>query len=125
MSKSKCIYKDRKGAFGEVIARSFLEGMGWKFIKANYRFERSEIDIIFEIEQVKLLIFVEVKTRSSKKFGEPESSILSSKQAHIRKAAEGFVMTHPEYEKHDMRIDVVTVMFENETSVINHIENAF
>lgn len=125
MSKSKCIYKDRKGAFGEVIAKSFLEGKGLKFIKANFRFERSEIDLIFENIQEKLLIFVEVKTRTNKKFGEPEESIIASKQEHIKKAAEGFVMLNEEYEKHDLRIDVVTILFENETSTINHIENAF
>ena len=125
MSKSKCIYKNKKGAFGELIARSFLEGKGWKFIRANYRFERSEIDLIFEIENEKTMVFIEVKTRANKKYGEPEESINGLKQSHIRKAAEGFVMMHEEYQKHNMRIDVVTVMFENESSSINHIENAF
>ena len=122
---AKCIYKNRRGAFGETIAKSFLEGKGLKFIKANYRFQRSEIDLIFENEKEKMLLFVEVKTRTNRKFGEPEQSINETKQTHIRNAAQGFVMTNEEYQKHDMRIDVVTIMLENETSVINHIENAF
>ncbi len=125
MSSKKCIYKNRKGAFGEQIAKSFLEGKGLKFIKANYRFERYEIDLIFENVSERMLLFVEVKTRTNRKYGEPEESINELKQTHIRNAAQGFVMTNEEYQKHDMRIDVVTIMFENETSVINHIENAF
>lgn len=121
----KCIYKNRLGASGELLAKNFLLEKNYKFIKSNYRFERVEIDIIFEDIKSKMLIFVEVKTRKNKKFGEPEESITPLKQEHIKKAAMGFISQNPEYEKHDLRIDVVSIMFEDGKPNISHIENAF
>lgn len=121
----KCIYKNRLGASGELLAKNFLIEKNYKFIKSNYRFERVEIDIIVEDVKNKMLIFTEVKTRKNKKFGEPEESITPLKQEHIKKAAMGFISLKPEYEKHDLRIDVVSILFEDGKPVITHIENAF
>lgn len=121
----KCIYKNRLGASGELLAKNFLIEKNYKFIKSNYRFERVEIDIIVEDVKSKMLIFVEVKTRKNKKFGEPEESITPLKQEHIKKAAMGFISQNPEYEKHDLRIDVISILFEDDKPLITHIENAF
>ncbi len=121
----KCVYKNRLGANGELIARDFLSGKNYKFLKNNFRFQRAEIDLIFEIEEEKLLLFIEVKTRRNKKFGEPEESVTVTKQNQIRKAAMGFVIENNKYADYDLRIDVVSVFFSGGKAEINHIENAF
>ncbi len=121
----KCIYKNRLGKAGESIAEEFLNEKGYKLIARNFRYERSEIDLIVCDDTNKVLIFVEVKTRRNKKYGEPEESINGSKQASIKKAAEGFLLENSEYEKFDLRIDVVSIQVDESGIDINHIVNAF
>lgn len=120
-----CVYKGRLGINGELIAKKFLLNKNYKFVKNNYRYERAEIDLIFEDEKNKLLIFIEVKTRKNKKFGEPEESVNLSKQNHIKKAVLGFVKDNLEYADHDLRIDVISIFFNEGQIEINQIENAF
>lgn len=124
MSSSRCLYKNRTGKTGEAIAKRHLLNKGLKFLHSNYRFEKSEIDLIFIDENKKLVLFFEVKTRRNKNFGEPEESINNLKMEHLRKAAEGFVMTNEKYSGYDLRLDVITIMM-GEEIVIDHIENAF
>lgn len=121
----KCVYKNRLGSNGELIAKDFLSRKNLKFIKNNFRYERAEVDLIFEDVENKLLLFVEVKSRRNKKFGEPEESVTHLKQNQIRKAASGFIAQNPEYAGHDMRIDVIGIFFNEGRVDINHIENAF
>ena len=52
----KCVYKNRLGKNGEMIARNFLIEKGLKFLKANYRYERAEIDLIFEDSKTNTII---------------------------------------------------------------------
>ncbi|MBS1552552.1 MAG: YraN family protein [Bacteroidetes bacterium] len=121
----KCIYKNRLGKNGEVLAKNLLTDKNYKFITSNYRYERAEIDLIFEDEKNKMLIFAEVKTRRNKKYGLPEESITFSKKNNIRKAALGFVKNFPQYSDHDMRIDVISILLTDDNTEISHIENAF
>lgn len=124
MSQSRCLYKNRTGKTGEAIAKRHLLNKGLKFLNANYRFEKSEIDLIFIDDENKLVLFCEVKTRRNKNFGEPEESINNLKIEHLKKAAEGFVMNNEKYSQYDLRFDVITIMMEKEIT-IDHIENAF
>lgn len=121
----KCVYKNRFGTNGELIAKRFLLDKKYKLVKNNFRFQRAEIDLIFEDEQNKLLLFVEVKTRRNKKFGEPEESVNLFKQNQLKKAVGGFVKDNSEYADHDLRIDVISIFFNEGRVEINHIENAF
>lgn len=70
-------------------------------------------------------MFVEVKTRRNKKFGEPEESITEKKMEQMVKSAQGFLMTHEGYDDYEKRFDVAAIMIENGRMKINHIENAF
>lgn len=121
----KCVYKDRLGINGELIAKKFLTDKNYKFIKHNFRYDRAEIDLIFEDEKNKLLIFIEVKTRRNKKFGEPEESVNLSKQNQIKKAVLGFIKDNSGFAYHDLRIDVISIFLKNGSIEINQIENAF
>ncbi len=125
ISESRCIYKNRFGKSGEIIAMNYLKESGLKFLKANYRFQRAEIDLIFEDVSGKTLIFAEVKTRKNKNFGEPEESVTAYKMENIRKAAMGFILENEIYNSHDLRIDVVSILFTDGIPDINHIKNAF
>lgn len=121
----KCIYKNRLGAAGELIAKNYLAGKNLKFIRNNYRFERNEVDLIFEDESKKILIFIEVKTRKNTSYGLPEESVTISKQKNIRKAVMGFLSENPDYSAHDLRIDVISILLNEKSPDIRHIENAF
>ena len=121
----KCVYKNRLGANGELIARKYLLDKDLKFIKNNYRYERAEVDLIFENEKEKLLIFIEVKTRTNKEYGEPEESVTYTKQEQLKKAALGFISENEMYSGYDLRMDVVSILLKDGMAEINHIENAF
>lgn len=113
------------GKYGEDLAKKFLESKDYVFVAENYRYERAEIDLIFKDEKEKILIFVEVKTRRSKTFGEPEESVTEGKQEQIIKSAQGFLMEHPEFDEYDKRLDIVSVYVKGNNKEINHIINAF
>lgn len=113
------------GKDGERVAKRYLESLGFEFVAENYRYNRAETDLIFKDESKKRLIFIEVKTRRTKTFGEPEESVTEKKQEQILKSAEGFLMTHTEYDDYEKRFDVMAIMIEDGKEKINHIENAF
>ena len=113
------------GRYGEELAREFLEKKGYVLLRKNYRYERAETDLIFKDKSNKTLVFVEVKTRRSKSFGEPEDALTFSKQEQLVKSAEGFVMENPDFELFDMRFDVVSIYINNGRYELNHIESIF
>lgn len=124
---NNCVYKNRLGKTGELLAKQFLIDEGYTFLKSNYRFERAEADLIFTRgeNKDKEIIFIEVKTRRSKKFGEGEESVDAKKQAQIRKAAEGFLYENEMYQDYQIRLDVIVVYLMNNEKNIVHIKNAF
>jgi len=113
------------GNKGEDEARLFLCSIGLRHIKSNYVYDRTEIDIISEDVKNKILIFTEVKTRKNRKYGEPEESINIKKQMNIRKTARGFLSENNSFSQHDYRFDTITILYDDDKPLINHIENAF
>lgn len=113
------------GAAGEQSALRYLEAKGYELVCKNFRFQRAEIDIIVKDESKKLLVFVEVKARRNRKFGEPEESITQKKIDQICKSAEGFLMKNNEFENYTRRCDVIAIMLEGKSQTIKHYENAF
>ena len=76
------------GQKGEETAALYLRRKGYKIIEQNYRYSRlGEIDLI--AQEGKDLVFVEVKTRSSLSFAEPEEAVNYQKQKRIIKLAQG------------------------------------
>ncbi len=121
----KIFSKKELGDYGEKKAKQYLKAKGLKFIQSNYKYFKKEIDLIFCDKKNKIIIFVEVKTRNSKAFGEPEEAINRKKQINIRQAAEGYLKNNPEFDDFDIRYDSVSVFMGNDEAEINHIENAF
>ena len=75
----------RRGEYGEILARGYLEEQGVHVLETNYRFHHGEIDIIAEEGEV--LVFCEVKTRTNDRYGAPEHAVTPLKQRQIRKIA--------------------------------------
>lgn len=111
--------KIKTGADGENLAARFLEGKGFEIVARNYRHRHSEIDLIIKKEN--WLIFVEVKTRSSATFGQPEEFVTNQKSRKIFEAAEEYIFAN-DWHGH-VRFDVVSVKT-GATPEIVHFEDA-
>ena len=108
----------RVGNIGEAKAVSFLKQKGYKIIELNYTNKIGEIDIIAKDKEV--LVFVEVKARSSDKFGMGREAVNFRKQQKIRLVAQGYLKYKKLFDV-SCRFDVLDVMNDE----ITHIENAF
>ena len=113
------------GKYGEELARKYLEAKGYELLRRNYRYERAEIDLVFKDEAGRVLIFVEVKTRRTRTFGDPEDSVIIQKKEQLIKSAQGFLMENTEYDDYEKRFDVVAVLIDGNKEEIDYIVNAF
>ena len=104
------------GNKGEKRAANFLSKKGYKLLAKNYRCKYGEIDII--MEQGETLVFIEVKARSSAKYGLGYESVTASKQEKLLKTAQTYMVEKGE---RPARFDVVSI----DGDEITHIENAF
>lgn len=95
-----------RGREGEELASSYLKSLGYKILERNFKRGHGEIDIIARDEDT--LVFVEVKTRWSKRFGLPEEAVTPRKLRYLVRTAKYYKMLHPELPE-SMRIDVVAV----------------
>ncbi|WP_436514431.1 YraN family protein [Ekhidna sp. To15] len=103
-----------KGIEGEAIAKRHYENIGCEVLEENYRFGRAEIDLI-AMESERLLIFIEVKRRSRRDFGEPETFVSESQQQRIKEAAEHYIFAINW--KKDVRFDIVCIDGNGKTEV--------
>lgn len=109
-----------RGREGENLAASYLKSLGYKIIERNFKKGYGEIDIIALEENT--LVFVEVKTRWSGRFGPPEEAVTPWKLKSIIRTAKYYKMLHPELPD-AMRIDVITVDFSSGKAKIRLIKN--
>jgi putative endonuclease len=122
-------YRQTLGKWGEDQAVSFLINKGYKILKRNFRTDYGELDIIcqHELEGNDQLVFVEVKTRTTTKFGFPEESVSWGKKQHILNSIADFMQKHPELDE-TWRVDVIAIRRlrgkENAPEII-HFENVF
>ena len=107
------------GIQGEAIAKEYLINKGYIILETNYNNKIGEIDIIAKID--KTIVFIEVKTRQSLRYGHPREAVNYYKQQKIRNVAVGYLKFKGLYEKVNMRFDVVDILGEE----ITHIQNAF
>jgi putative endonuclease len=108
---------------GELAARRFLEKQGLRFLVANFRSKRGEIDLVFQSEHG--LVFVEVKTREVNGWTRPAAAVNRAKRRCLTRAALDYLraLRNP---KVLFRFDIVEVLLENDQIVdLQHIPNAF
>ena len=109
------------GTKGEILALEYLERKGYSILEINWRFEKTEVDIIAKDRNT--IVIVEVKTRTSNDFGQPEESVGKLKQEMLSMAAEEYLERNAL--DLDVRFDIVSVIFRNGEGKVFHIEDAF
>lgn len=111
------------GAFGEGLACEYLESEGYRILERNFRCRAGELDII--AVQDDIVAFIEVKTRSSDKYGLPSDAVSAGKQRKIVKTAL-YYMQKNRLLGHMCRFDVIEITFDEENNhKINLIKDAF
>lgn len=109
------------GIAGEEKAVNYLINKGFKILERNWRASHFEVDII--ARQDDMLIIVEVKSRKTNYFGEPEEFVKKAKQRNLIKAANWYVnQNHIDLE---IRFDIISILFNQSNHKIYHIEDAF
>lgn len=109
------------GKFGEELAVQYLRKIGYQIQAQNWRFSRTEIDII-AIHQ-NTLVVAEVKTRTSKDFENPKEAVTKTKQRSIIKAANAYIEQF-NVDK-ECRFDILSVLIIRGKAEIEHIVDAF
>ena len=116
-------YKKDFGDWGEETAAAYLTGKGYGILARKYYTSYGELDIIASAPDGKTIVFAEVKTRRSKKYGDAAMSISRSKIQSIIGSAQQYALENPS--DADYRFDVIEVYRNGEEIELNHIENAF
>ena len=114
----------RRGELGEAAAKKHLKKLGLKFLTANFRSDRGEIDLIFRDEDC--LAFVEVKTRSDESWTRPAAAVNARKKRLLSLTALDYLKQLNDAQV-KIRFDIVEVLLdENEkVSEIRHLPNTF
>ncbi|MGA9776963.1 MAG: YraN family protein [Verrucomicrobiia bacterium] len=113
----------RRGELGERVAKKFLRRQGLKFLAANFRSERGEIDLIFRDGEC--LAFVEVKTRSSEEWTRPAAAVNAERRRRLSRAALDYLrlLKNPAVK---VRFDIVEVLLaEGKVREVRHLPNTF
>lgn len=108
------------GNLGEDMAAEYLEKQGYMIFKRNYSNRYGEVDIIAIKDE--FLVFVEVKARKNRMFGNPQDAVDDEKIRHIVDVSDGF-MREMNWSDITVRFDIVEIVFDE--NYINYIENAF
>jgi putative endonuclease len=114
--------KQTLGREGEAVAEQFLRKKGYKVVERNYRCSAGELDLI--VLDRRVVVFVEVKTRSGRGFGSPLEAVEFRKQRKMIRAAQFFLSANKLHQR-DARFDVVGIYWSGREPVVEHIENAF
>ena len=121
------------GRWGEAHAAEYLVDQGYTIVARNERTPYGEIDLVVQKvcgptaesrESQELLVFVEVKTRTSQSFGYPEEAVTPRKQINLISAAQHYLQEHPDLDL-DWRIDVISIeRYPDRAPIIHHFDNA-
>jgi putative endonuclease len=114
--------KQLLGKEGERIAEAYLRKKGYKIVERNYRCALGELDLI--VLDRRVLVFVEVKTRTGNGFGTPFEAVELRKQQKMIQAAQYFI-AQKGLQQRDSRFDVVGISWPGREPMVEHIENAF
>jgi putative endonuclease len=113
------------GPLGEKLAARHLRRHGYRVLYRNFRAPHGgEVDLVCRDKRAKTLAFIEVKTRRSLDFGQPNEAVDRAKQALIARGAMAWLklLDHPDIL---FRFDIAEVVFEGRKPQVNVIQNAF
>ena len=112
---------NKLGNAGEKLAINHLQKNGYKILSKNYRYKKFEVDIIAFKDDI--VVAVEVKTRSTPEFGNPQDFL---KPAQIKRLVEAvdFYMNDKNLE-YEVRFDIIAIIKNKLGTNIEHLEDAF
>lgn len=114
-------FHNELGKKGEELAKEFLQNEGYTILESNFIFKKAEIDII--AQKAETLIVVEVKTRSSADFGNPQDFVNQKKIKLLVKAVDEYVNINNL--DLSIRFDIISVLHDKGEFMIEHFEDAF
>lgn len=109
------------GKKGEQLAVDYLLGKGYSIVERNYRFDRAEVDIIARKENV--LAIVEVKSRSTTDFGNPQDFVKPKQIKNLVKAVDEYVTENGL--DVEVRFDIIAIVKQGSTFDLEHLKDAF
>lgn len=109
------------GTKGEELAVDFLIKHGYEILERNYRFDKAEVDIIARLKDI--LAIIEVKTRSTIDFGNPQDFVKPKQIQRLVKAVDEYVIVNQL--NVEVRFDIIAIIREGKGFKIEHLENAF
>jgi len=109
------------GNEGEQLAVNYLQKNGYDILERNYRFQKAEVDIIAQKENI--VAVVEVKTRTSADFGNPEAFVKPKQIKLLVKAVDEYVTSNDL--DVEVRFDIIAILLEKNDVTIKHMEDAF
>jgi putative endonuclease len=109
------------GKKGEQLAVDYLVKNNYDIIERNYRFDKAEVDIIALKNQI--LAIIEVKTRSSSDFGNPQDFVKPKQIQRLVKAVDEYVIENDL--DVEIRFDIIAIVKTGTAYDIEHLENAF
>ena len=109
------------GINGEDLAVAFLQKKNYQILKRNYRFQKAEVDIIAQKENT--IVAIEVKTRSSSEFGDPQDFVKPKQIQSLVKAMNHYVES--QNLDVEVRFDIIAILKKDSETRIEHIEDAF
>jgi putative endonuclease len=114
--------KIRTGKRGEEIAVRYLQKLGYLILERNYRCPMGEIDIV--AKDGKAIVFVEVKSRKTEEFGEPEQAVGKVKQKKMSLLSL-YYLEQKRFSYEEARFDVVAVKMLHSGTEVKLFRNAF
>jgi len=113
--------KIKLGKFGEQIAGQYLIKKGYQILARNYSAREGEIDLICQKDEV--IHFIEVKTRTNRKFGWPEEAVTDEKLEKIIIASEKYCQDYKI--NSEWQIDIISILIDQKTRIaeLGHIKN--
>jgi putative endonuclease len=117
------------GPLGEDLAVAYLERAGFRIHERNWRPSRGHDELDIVASEGGVLVFVEVKTRTTDEFGAPERAIGAEKRDNMARAARRFLHSHPDAPRL-IRFDTVAVVWTGpldapESASVEHVRDAF
>jgi putative endonuclease len=114
-------FHNELGKLGEELAVNFLQDNGYTILETNWTYQKAEIDVIAQKDNI--IAVVEVKTRSSIDFGNPQDFVKSSKVQLLVKAINAYIITNDI--DLEIRFDIIAIHNEGKSFNIEHLEDAF
>ena len=121
------INSQKLGRLGEDYACQWLRQRNWRILARNWRNRFGELDII-ALDPEAVLVFVEVKTRRTGRFGSPEQAVSPRKQSHLRRAAVQWLISHdrdPHAQHRGTRFDVISLSVKSDPARSMYSEGSY